>query len=103
MWACGDGHIDVARFLLEHDADPNAETGGGWTPLHYAARNGRSEAIKFLIQQNGIELNKAAHSGGGSFTPVEMAISNGSLETVKALVNAGCWVGQNTMPDLPTR
>ena len=34
------GHVDVVRLLLEHDADPRAQTQDGQTPLHLASQDG---------------------------------------------------------------
>ena len=35
--AAGMGHIEAIELLLEHNADTEAMSGYGWTPLHYAA------------------------------------------------------------------
>ena len=33
------GHKEVAELLVDAGADVNAKDGGGWTPLHFAARH----------------------------------------------------------------
>jgi len=32
-----NGHVKNCAFLVEHGADPTAQTGMGWTPLHLAS------------------------------------------------------------------
>jgi len=47
--AAAGRHVDVARLLLEHGADPNARQGSGWTPLHSAAHNGDPDMVSLLL------------------------------------------------------
>jgi ankyrin repeat protein len=58
-WACQAGHTDIAKLLLEHGADVNAETKfGGYgpiqsefvTPLMAAARSGRIKCVSLLLE-----------------------------------------------------
>ena len=46
--AAAAGRTDVARVLLEHGADPTAETKGGFTPLDAAKANGDAELVELL-------------------------------------------------------
>ena len=48
--AAAAGRSAVVEFLLKHKADPNADSGGGWTPLHIAARRGDLEVIRALVE-----------------------------------------------------
>jgi ankyrin repeat protein len=50
--AAAEGHADVIEYLIKKaGADPNAKTTFGWhTPLHFAARNGKSDACLALIE-----------------------------------------------------
>jgi len=48
--AAAAGRSAVVEFLLKHEADPNADSGGGWTPLHIAARRGDLEVIRALVE-----------------------------------------------------
>jgi ankyrin repeat protein len=47
---------DVTRLLLEHGADVKARDVGRFTPLHYAARHGRVEVARVLLEHvaNGV-------------------------------------------------
>ena len=44
-----DSRLDVAKFLLEHGADPDA-TGGCGTPLHDASRFGSVEGAQLMLE-----------------------------------------------------
>ena len=45
------GDVSTMRRLLEKGFDVNGDDeSGGYTPLHYAARNGRLDACKLLLQ-----------------------------------------------------
>jgi ankyrin repeat domain-containing protein 50 len=48
--ASGNGHIHVARFLLERGADVTAQAKDGSTPLHLASRRGQVEVVRMLIE-----------------------------------------------------
>lgn len=35
-WAASSGSIDIARFLIDQNAEVDKPDGAGWTPLHIA-------------------------------------------------------------------
>jgi len=45
------GHLDLARLLVEHDANPAAQDEDGLTPLHLAPSNYYLDLARFLIEQ----------------------------------------------------
>ena len=47
--AARNGHVDVAKFLLEKGADINSKGFFGAPGLHWAAINGHKEMVEFLI------------------------------------------------------
>lgn len=49
MGAAVKGEVEVARVLLDHDADPNALDGQGNTPLTFAAMFQNEEMARLLI------------------------------------------------------
>ncbi|KAH9166814.1 hypothetical protein EDB89DRAFT_1815089, partial [Lactarius sanguifluus] len=49
--ASRDGSIDVTRWLLDHDADPNWQRDDHWTPIHAATRNGDLEVVRLLLER----------------------------------------------------
>ena len=52
--ASGEGHLAVARVLIEQGANVTAQSKSGLTPLHYAAHNGHVEVARFLIKHGAI-------------------------------------------------
>ena len=80
---------DVARLLLEHDADVNARTSRGFysgqTPLHEAAQNNRIEVIHVLLEHG---ANAAAEDDQGR-TPLNRAAAWGSVDVARVLLEHG--------------
>jgi len=54
--AAEGGSAGIVGRLLEKGYDPAATDRFGWTPLHYAARDGRTDAVRFLLDK-GAPLN----------------------------------------------
>ncbi|MBY4599551.1 ankyrin repeat domain-containing protein [Ottowia caeni] len=82
MMASFKGYLDIAKRLIEKDADVNKP---GWAPLHYAATNGQLKLMELLLEQHAFI---DAQSPNGT-TPLMMAASYGSPEAVKLLIEAG--------------
>lgn len=82
MMASLKGYLDIAKRLIEKDADVNKP---GWTPLHYAATNGHLKIMELLLEEHAFI---DAQSPNGT-TPLMMAASYGSPEAVKLLIQAG--------------
>jgi ankyrin repeat protein len=82
MMAALKGHTELARKLIERNADVNKT---GWTPLHYAATNGQV-AIMELLLENHAYID--AESPNGT-TPLMMAAQYGTRDAVKLLLEAG--------------
>jgi ankyrin repeat protein len=83
-WACQGGHLGVAQLLLEHQGlqalGMTPITGA--TPLHYAARVGREDVVKFL-------LGKGAHANSqraDGWTPFMEASSKGHVGVARMLL-----------------
>src|SRR5215831_1612964 len=68
MWAAAERHTQVLRTLIETNADLNAHTKTGFTPLHFAARVGDVETARLLLDA-GVDVNiryaRDAESGRG--------------------------------------
>lgn len=82
--ACFFKHRDVAEFLLDHGADPDAvaDNPSGVTPLHSAAA-ARSNEIVSLLLESGADPN-AQQSGG--FTALHAAAMHRDVEMVRTLL-----------------
>ncbi len=82
----------ILRFLLSKGADPNTgtvEPGGsasGAGPLHAAAKAGRADIIRLLLEAKA-DPNRAEESTG--YTPLHYAVRAGRVEAVKELLAAG--------------
>ncbi|KAL2816572.1 hypothetical protein BDW59DRAFT_177316 [Aspergillus cavernicola] len=74
-----------AALLLDAGADIEASDEDGYTPLDYAAWEGRHEAVKFLLDC-GADHTASANDG---FTPLHSAAENGPHEVVKTLLDCG--------------
>jgi ankyrin repeat protein len=51
---CGssNGHLDIAKLLIEHNASVDLAEKDGWTALHDALRNGHLGIARLLIEHN---------------------------------------------------
>lgn len=54
--------LQILQYLLSKKPNPNIETMRGYTAIHSAAKNGRLDLLKILIE-NGANLNAANHHG----------------------------------------
>ncbi len=66
-WACYTNHVDVARLLLRHGADPAAADSvffGSKPPLLAAAEAGRLLAMRWLVEEAGQDLRVTAPGHG---------------------------------------
>jgi uncharacterized protein len=71
--AAAGRHLDIARLLLEHEADPNSRQAGGFTPLHSAAQNGDEPLARLLLEHG---ADPALENDRGQ-TPAAMAAAMG--------------------------
>uniref|UniRef100_A0A0A9WC50 Ankyrin repeat and KH domain-containing protein 1 n=1 Tax=Lygus hesperus TaxID=30085 RepID=A0A0A9WC50_LYGHE len=92
MEAAQEGHLDLVRYLLEANADVNAQTQTGDTALTYACENGHTEVAKLLLQY-GADLE---HESEGGRTPLMKACRAGHLCTVKFLLSQNANVNKQT-------
>lgn len=56
-FACLNGHKDVVRSLLQHDANVNVVDKKGSTCLHLAAWAGNYDIVNYILMQSNIEPN----------------------------------------------
>jgi len=82
-YATKASRLEAICFLLEHDADANAVTSAGYTPLMMAAASGDTKACTFLVS-NGAEPDLRSNKG---FTAREIAQSRGHFSIVSVIDN----------------
>ena len=80
---CLKGIIDRRPKLL---ADDGVGGASGYTPLHYASREGHLDCVTFLIKQ-GARVDQSTSSGNA--TALHRAAYTGQVKVVKALLAAG--------------
>jgi len=82
--AAKNGHLAVAKLLVEAGADKEAQDNSGRTPLYWAAWNGHWEIAKLLIEAG---ADKEAKDSCG-WTPLYRAAASGHSAVAKVLVEA---------------
>ncbi|MEP7117423.1 MAG: ankyrin repeat domain-containing protein, partial [Acidobacteriota bacterium] len=79
--------------LVSKGSDVNAPQGDGMTALHWAAMNGSTELVAFLLQA-GADPNPATRVGG--YTPLLLAAKQGHGAVVDRLLAGGATAGAGT-------
>lgn len=79
---------DVRRMqeLMRRGSPVDGDDPSGYTPLHYAARNGHLDACLLLLE-NGAQVDKCTRAGKA--TSLHRAAYAGHIEVVTALLQAG--------------
>jgi len=85
MIACLEGHIEMVKFLIEHNADVNAKDNFKWSPLHFACHAGQLDIVQFLLDK-GAELDAQTTNSG---TPLMRAIESSREGVVSFLIGKG--------------
>jgi ankyrin repeat protein len=87
MIACKTGDREtVDRFVADDKRVVTAADKCGLTPLHWAAREGRTGIVEFLVEA-GAPVDARDNNIG--WTPLHLAAWGGHLETVQFLVERG--------------
>lgn len=79
MMAAFRGHLETVKLLHTRGASLQ---GPGWTPLHYAAFNGSTPVVKYLLD-NRADIDARAPNGA---TALMFAARGGHLDTAKLLI-----------------
>lgn len=87
--ACGEGHLDFARWLFKSGAaeDVSSISHAGMTAFAYAARGGHVKVCSWLIQVAPRGLVHKADNDG--LTPMHHAAKKGHVEVCECLYQAG--------------
>lgn len=74
----------VLGTLIEKGADAAKTDGNGWTPLHYAAREGHEAIVRLLMQQRHVEINSR---DSNNQSPLLIAAEHGHEAVVRLLIS----------------
>jgi ankyrin repeat protein len=74
--------MDGVELLLANGAAINARDDFGWTPLHYAMRNGHKDVADLLRRRGGRDL------AGTEVKQIQLEVGRCNLPAVKALLKA---------------
>ena len=86
LWtAAVSGHLDIAKILIERNADVNGRTSSNSTPLRAAAYFGRLDIVSCLVE-NGADVNARNKYEN---TPLMIACYNGHSQVVTYLIESG--------------
>lgn len=83
--AAAAAQLEIARMLIERNADVNARQQAGLTPLHEAAATGQVEFARLLLD-HGADLNAKADDGK---TALAFAVQAGQEEAARFLRGRG--------------
>ncbi|KAK3587573.1 hypothetical protein CHS0354_004863 [Potamilus streckersoni] len=81
------GHDEIVKVLISHNADVNLADNAGNTPLLYAAFGKQPEVAEILVNSKGVNINSQNKSG---VVPVYVAVNNADILSLKLLVKKGC-------------
>jgi ankyrin repeat protein len=79
-------NFQIARYLIINNADIEAKSLNGYTPLHKAAMENHVEIARLLVDAGCLleEKNKWQR------TPILQAAKNGQMEALKFLISKNC-------------
>lgn len=88
-WACSAGHITIAKWLINMNANALTVDEAGWTPLMSASASGRTDTVKWLLDNDLCENPPITTTKHTKSTPLHFAASRGHTDIVRLLVRAG--------------
>ena len=93
LYACTDGEIEKAKFLLSHGADVNQKSAVGIFPLYVifsslVGGTNESKRLEFtkLLLENGADVNL---TGPGHYGVLAAAVRSNSVRCINLLLNKG--------------
>ncbi|KAM8976881.1 uncharacterized protein RCH25_036078 [Pelodytes ibericus] len=92
MAAAAAGGEEAVRVLLDRGLDENYQDWLGWTPLHWAACQGRRSSSRALVE-GGAKVGITDNEG---YTPFLLASEEGHTGCVELLINRSSPVDQRT-------
>jgi ankyrin repeat protein len=82
--ACSGGSLAIVRSLIEHGFDLHQVDPDGWTPLHYAASEGHTAVVDYLVTA-GISINHRTACGESAFNLARQETFPETADLLRAL------------------
>ena len=83
--ASANGHVDLARMLVDRGANVSAQKEDGWTALHLASRYGHVDLARMLVER-GADMSAQKENG---WTALHLASRIGHVDLARMLVECG--------------
>ncbi len=83
--AAKNGHLEILNYLYARGYALHEPDDQGSTTLHYAAQEGHRDTVAFLLQKEGLAINRANHYSRS--TALHYAARAGHLSVVKCLLD----------------
>ena len=80
------GHMKILEYLMIHGGSKMRMTDSGEWPIHIAAREGRTEVVKYFVEELGVDVNVEMKDG---WTPLTYASMNGWCSLIEYLNSKG--------------
>jgi Fem-1 family protein b len=80
------GHLDIARYLIAHNADMRLVRDGNYTNLMLSVYREHTHMVKYFLDELKCDPNEFDQDGR---TPLHYAIEGGSLDVVQVLLEHG--------------
>lgn len=75
--------LDILKYLIERGGDKNIKHEDGITLLHFAALEGDTECVKYLVEECKLDVSAQDKDGG---LPLHYAASNGNIDCMLYLI-----------------
>ena len=90
FYAAQHGHLSIFTVLAKAGARTGTVlAGNGATDLWAASWKGHADVVQYLLDQPGVEIDRASTATGPTTTPLGIATAEGHAECVTILKEAG--------------
>jgi len=86
--ACQQSNLEMARLLVQHDADVNVQNASGYSPLMWAASHGDTQSLKVLLNSKSIVHANANNENLHGKTVFSYAVEHENLDMVRCMLAA---------------
>ena len=87
--AAANGHFPIVQYLLVQGADKDKAANNGASPLYIAAQNGHLAVVQCLVEELGVDVDKATTDANRRQTPLHIAVANGHIDVAVCLMERG--------------